>query len=194
MRYRIEETVLGVSISLVTDDRCFSPRSADSGTLAMLSICPPASGEKILDLGCGYGLVGVVCASIAGQDGVFMSDSDPVAVALAEENIMINRVPRARVILSDGFKDIGETGFDLILCNPPYHANFSVPKHFIEKGFNRLKIGGRMAFVTKRLDWYKRKFISVFGGVMIRAEGGYFIFTSIRTQSGYAGASNRTPR
>ena len=58
---------------------------------------------------------------------------------------------------SDGFRDIPDTGYTLILSNPPYHTDFRVAKHFIEKGFNRLAIGGKMVMVTKRRDWYKRK-------------------------------------
>jgi len=46
------------------------------------------------------------------------------------------------------------TGFTKILCNPPYHTDFSVAKHFIEKGFNRLAIGGAMWMVTKAFEGY----------------------------------------
>lgn len=66
-----------------------------------------------------------------------------------------------------------DNDFTLILSNPPYHTDFSVPKHFIEIGFKKLVLGGKLIMVTKRLDWYKNKLTSIFGGVKIN---GYYVF------------------
>jgi len=65
--------------------------------------------------------------------------------------------------------------YDWILPNPPYHADFRVPKQFIENGFSHLKCGGRMVMVTKRYKWYKNKLESVFGGVKLWSNGSIFI-------------------
>lgn len=80
--------------------------------------------------------------------------------------------------MSDGYKNVGETDFTLILSNPPYHADFSVPKHFIEVGFKKIAIGGKLIMVTKRLDWYKNKLTSVFGGVKVHEINGYYVFVA----------------
>lgn len=146
---------------------------------------------RIMDLGCGCGIVGIVAAKIAGEENVFMSDADPMAVEIARRNAERNGVGGIEVCLSDGFKSVTASGFDLILSNPPYQTDFSVAKGFIEKGFNRLKIGGRLYMVTKRRDWYKNKIISVFGGVEIRETDGYFVFIAERRSMKYA---NRAPR
>lgn len=143
----------------------------------MLSQTKLSEGQKVLDLGCGYGIVGIVCAKIVGQENVYMTDIDPLAIQLSSHNAEANGVSGVRILESDGFTTLGETGFDLILSNPPYHSDFKVAKLFIEKGFNRLKLGGQMLMVTKRKEWYKRKFISIFGGVMIYEEDGYFVFS-----------------
>lgn len=66
---------------------------------------------------------------------------------------------------SDGLKNIPEAGFTLILSNPPYHTDFSVAKEFIEDGFCKLLVGGKMLMVTKRLDWYRNRLSAVFGGI-----------------------------
>ena len=81
---------------------------------------------------------------------------------------------------------VSDTGFDWILSNPPYHTDFNVAKLFIEKGFNRLKIGGHMVLVTKRKEWYKNKMVSIFGGVRICEQDGYFVFTSEKKSDKYA--------
>ena len=79
----------------------------------------------------------------------------------------------------------------MILSNPPYHTDFSVAKRFIEDGFKRLKVGGKMLMVTKRLDWYRNKLTSVFGGAMVYQEDGYFVFISEKRQPYMAKKSKR---
>jgi 16S rRNA (guanine1207-N2)-methyltransferase len=89
-------------------------------------------------------------------------------------------------VQSDGFNSLTDTDFDVILSNPPYHADFAVPKHFIEKGFNRLKVGGRMYMVTKRKDWYKNKLTAIFGGVKVFEAGEYYVFCAEKRSARYA--------
>ncbi len=168
-----------------TSAHCFSPRQIDRGTLAMLSVLQLKSGLKVLDLGCGYGVVGIVCAKAVGATNVFMVDNNPKAVALSRENARVNQVQGVKIVQSDGFNTLTEAGFDLILSNPPYHADFAVPKQFIEKGFNRLKLGGQLVMVTKRKQWYKQKLISIFGGVLIREVDGYYVFCAEKRNNHY---------
>lgn len=186
----LQAEVLGQKVSLETRRELFSPEHVDRGTLAMLSHVQILPGMRIMDLGCGCGVVGVVAAKIAGEENVFMSDADPRAVETARRNAERNGVGGVRAFVSDGFRDVDASGFDLILSNPPYQTDFSVAKGFIEKGFNRLKIGGRLYMVTKRREWYKNKIISVFGGVEIRETDGYYVFIAERRSLKYA---NRTP-
>lgn len=187
----LQAEVLGQSVSLETRRGLFSPEHVDRGTLAMLSHVQIASGMRVMDLGCGCGVVGIAAAKIAGEENVFMSDADPMAVETARRNAERNGVGGVRIWLSNGFESVDASGFDLILSNPPYQTDFSVAKGFIEKGFNRLKIGGKLYMVTKRREWYKNKFISVFGGVEIRETDGYFVFIAQRRGMKYA---NRVPR
>ncbi len=160
----------------------------------MLSCVEFQPDQKILDLGCGYGVVGLVAAAFAPPGQVWLVDKDPVAVRLSKENARLNGAPDVTVVLSDGFDGLGETGFDLILSNPPYQADFAVPKHFIEKGFNRLVIGGRMLMVTKRELWYRKKFTAIFGGVTVHPVDGYVVFEATRRRSGYANRAPNEPR
>lgn len=187
----LQAEILGQQVSLETRRGLFSLEHIDRGTLAMLSHVQIAPGMRIMDLGCGCGVVGIVAAKIAGEENVFMSDADPMAVETARRNAERNGVGGVRLYVSDGFRDVDASGFDLILSNPPYQTDFSVAKGFIEKGFNRLKIGGRLYMVTKRREWYKNKMISVFGGVEIHETDGYFVFVSERRSLQYA---NRTSR
>lgn len=178
--------LMGHRLELETRPGLFSPGHADRGTLAMLSAAHFTEGMKVLDLGCGCGLVGILAAQICGEENVIMSDIDPLAVQIAAANATRNGVAGTRALVSDGFSQIDEAGFDLILSNPPYQSDFSVAKRFIEKGFNRLRIGGKLLMVTKRRDWYRNKLRAIFGGVRIREIDGYFVFEAERRESAYA--------
>ena len=91
-------------------------------------------------------------------------------------NLHRNHVFNIRIRVRDGYNNIEEEDFTWILSNPPYHADFSVPKHFIEVGYKKLVIGGKLIMVTKRLDWYKNKLTSIFGGVKVHEINGYYVF------------------
>jgi 16S rRNA (guanine1207-N2)-methyltransferase len=186
--------IKGVPLQFHTSAGVFSPNDIDKGTLAMLSAVDFTPEDKVLDLGCGYGVVGILAAKLIGAEKVTMLDIDGDAVVMARENARLNGVEGCKVIQSDGFQQLDEKDFTIILSNPPYHADFSVPKQFIEKGFNRLKVGGKMVMVTKRLDWYKNKLTAVFGGVRVSELDGYFVFTSIKKDRYYAKGKNNAKR
>jgi 16S rRNA (guanine1207-N2)-methyltransferase len=169
----------GLELSFETSTRLFSPTAIDEGTAAMLRHASITLEDKVLDLGCGYGVVGVYAAHLTAPSRVWLVDIDPLAVEFAKRNLRLNRVEGATVVRSDGFDALTETGFTKILCNPPYHVDFSVPKRFIEKGFNRLAIGGTMLLVTKRDLWYRNKWRAIFGGVQVYREASYFVFERI---------------
>lgn len=182
----INVTIKNISLRFKTSADLFSPDRIDKGTLAMLSVVGFDAADKVLDLGCGYGVVGIVAAKLVGADNVVMSDVCEKAILLSQSNAALNEVKGIKVVLSDGFTDIHDKDFSIILSNPPYHSDFSVPKHFIEKGFNRLRQGGKMFMVTKRKDWYKNKFIAIFGGVKIHEVDGYYVFCAEKRSSQYA--------
>ena len=145
----IKVNIKGIDFEFETSKKCFSPGKVDAGTLAMLSCVEFQKGQKILDLGCGYGVVGITAAKIIGGTDVYMVDIDPEAILYSSANAKRNEVEAISIIQGDGVGALNETGFDLILCNPPYHADFAVARIFIEKGFNRLKIGGRILMVSE---------------------------------------------
>lgn len=172
----IDFTYLGVETHFYTNGKVFSPQAVDQGTMAMLSQVTFTEEDKVLDLGCGYGVVGIVAAKLIGEDKVVLCDISQDAIDLAKKNALLNGLPNAKIYLSNGLNSVEDRDFSLILSNPPYHVDFSVPKSFIEKGYKQLKYGGKMYMVTKRKEWYKNKFISVFGGVKIQEINGYYVF------------------
>ena len=187
----IEAVINGVPFSFDTTPGLFSPRRVDAGTQALLSCVPFAADDKVLDLGCGYGVIGIIAAKSIEPARVFMLDNDPEAVRTAQQNVARNGVAGIQVVLSDGFGALAERDFSKILCNPPYHSDFSVAKRFIEQGFNRLILGGAMWLVTKRETWYRNKLTGIFGGARVRPIDGYFVFEAQKRQHSYASARDR---
>ena len=184
----IRTAIQGIDLVFKTSEGVFSSRSVDQGTLAMLGKVEFEATDKILDLGCGYGVVGILAAKIIGPAQVVMADNDPEAIRLSRENAVLNHVPDIDTCLSNGFNDITQTDFTKILVNPPFHVDFSVPKQFIHKGFNRLLIGGQFYVVTKREKWYRNKLTSIFGGVTVWPVDEYFVFMAIKKRASFSNA------
>lgn len=176
MTFTISAIIKEIPLNFQTDSSLFSPKAIDSGTLAMLSAVNFLPDDKVLDLGCGYGVVGILAAKFVGEANVVLCDSSETAVKYARLNAEANLVPNIDIVLGNAFENIPDNDFTLILSNPPYHTDFSVAKRFIEDGFQRLAVGGRMVMVTKRLDWYKNKLTAIFGGVKVQEIDGYYVF------------------
>ena len=180
-------TFNGTEITVNTESSLFSPKEADRGTLAMLNHVEFSEEDKLLDLGCGCGIVSLAAAANGVKpENIVLTDVDALAVRTAEKNMRENGFPGAVFVTGDALTNVPGSDFDLILSNPPYHTDFKVAKSFIEKGFNRLKISGRMFMVTKRKDWYKNKLIAIFGGVKIYEEDGYFVFEAQKRTMTYS--------
>ena len=178
--------LFGIPLRFETAETLFSPSRVDAGTRAMLSRVIFSSGDKVLDLGCGYGVVGIYAAKRIGAERVTLADIDALAVRLAKINAGLNGVAGLRVLQSDALDGIDDAGYTLILCNPPYHEDFNTAKRFIEKGFNRLALGGQMVLVVKRRGWYESKLCAIFGGAAVEEADGYFVMTAEKRRENYA--------
>lgn len=175
-KHTIEWHYNGYDYVFHTLDSLFSYKQVDLGTRQMIEHIELQSDSKVLDLGCGYGVVGIWATQMIGNQKVVMSDVNVHALKMAAENVKANNLNEIRIIHSNGFDSIQDIDFTLILSNPPYHTDFSVAKGFIEGSYKHLQKGGWLVMVTKRFDWYKNKIQSVFGGVKWIESKGYYVF------------------
>jgi 16S rRNA (guanine1207-N2)-methyltransferase len=136
---------------------------------------------KVLDLGCGYGAVGIALAKAYPSAKVLLSDINKRAVMLAKKNIELNGLKNAHAIRSDLFKNISEK-FNAILLNPPQSAGKELCLKMIEQSAEHLEKGGTFQLVCRHNiggAQLEKKMLEVFGNVQeLAKKSGYRIYIS----------------
>jgi len=132
-----------------TDAGVFSKDRIDPGTDLLLSNLKVNENDVFLDLGCGYGVVGVIVGSFRPQADIYMVDVNERACDLAKKNLKENGVENAKVFLSDGLEAVKDVVFDVIATNPPIRAGKSVIYKMAENSYERLKPKGRYYAVIR---------------------------------------------
>lgn len=143
----IEIEALGSWLRFTTDAGVFSRDGLDRGTEVLLNALPPLQG-RVLDLGCGWGAVGVALGKRYPALDIVMTDVNARAVELARRNAEANRV-RAQVVQGDGFASV-EGAFDAIITNPPIRAGKAVVYGLFAEARDRLNPGGALYVVIRK--------------------------------------------
>jgi len=144
----------------------FSPRGVDDGTRLLIERLEVRQGDDCLDIGCGYGPVGLVMARLAPGGRTQLVDRDFVAVEYARKNADLNGLPNCHALLSDGFRDLpGEQRFDLVASNLPAKAGNEAYYILFSDARDHLADGGRLYVVTLSTQrrFIERVFRELFG-------------------------------
>src|SRR5262245_47990498 len=103
---QITERIRGFDLRLTTQTGVFSQKEADPGTLLLIEAMHVSPTAKVLEIGCGYGVIGIVAAKLATKGHVTMVDPDIRATRLSQKNLEANDVTNAEVVLGDGVFDL----------------------------------------------------------------------------------------
>jgi 16S rRNA (guanine1207-N2)-methyltransferase len=146
----INANVNGINLKFKTDIGVFSRDFLDYASKLLLEKMTFDVEEKqaILDVGCGYGPIGIYAAKIS-KNPVVMLDINPRALSLSKENLVLNNVS-AEVVESDCLDAVLNEKFGLIICNPPIHAGKSVVYKIFEQAYEVLNPLGSFWIVIQQ--------------------------------------------
>ena len=145
---RVIFEVLGLKIQCTTDSGVFSREGLDMGTRILLEALPEVSG-RVLDLGCGWGPVGVALGKKYPEAELVLTDVNERAAELARRNLRDNGVRDAQVVCGEGFEKV-EGAFDLIALNPPIRAGKATIYALFSDTAARLSAGGALYIVIRK--------------------------------------------
>ena len=174
-----------IRLELYTDAGVFSRNKVDYGSEWLIRSLPKLSGN-ILDLGCGYGAIGLSIAFSNPDARVMMVDINQRAVDLSLRNIERNRIQNAAAHVSDGFQQVSGP-FHAIVSNPPVRAGKNVIYPLFEQSIDYLLPGGSLYLVIQKKQGAKSavdKLQAVFGNCeAINKQGGYWILKNTKRNS-----------
>lgn len=143
----------------------FSPRRVDNGSYLLVEHIDLEDGQRTLDLGCGYGAMGLAIAKAYPGGVVHLADKDFVAVDFARKNAELNGLGNCEVHLSNAFSALGEMKFDNIVANLPAKVGKELLYIILSDAWAHLEPGGQLVVVTISglREFIKRNFKEVFG-------------------------------
>ncbi len=159
------ETLKGIPFVFHSTWGIFSPRNIDEGTLLLLKYLDINETDDCLDLGCGYGPLGLAMAKLAPKGKTTLVDKDFKAVEYSNINAELNDIKNAEALLSNGFDQINKQKFNIIVSNIPAKVGNEMLTLFLHDAYKQMKHGGKIYVVTITglRKYIKRNFEDVFG-------------------------------
>lgn len=175
----------GKTIKLKTEAGVFARDRVDFGTHSLLTVLyrQDLAGKRILDIGCGIGVIGICLAAAFPDADVTMTDINVRAVALANDNCQRNNVPNCRATVSDLYADVLGP-YDVIVTNPPIRAGKAIVHRIITEGYGLLSGGGELFAVIRKQQGAEslwRAMETVFPETqLLEKKNGYWILRAAR--------------
>lgn len=145
-----EFTLKGHRFNFTSDIGVFSKNEVDFGSRTLIeAFCAPAIEGDYLDLGCGYGPIGLSLAKADRGRRCHLVDVNERAIALAKENARVNQIENVEIYSSDRFENVNQA-FAAILTNPPIRAGKKTVHLMLEESFEHLLPGGELWVVIQK--------------------------------------------
>ena len=178
--------LLGNDIQINSGSGLFSMKDLDFGTKLLIENAKiPEDDAEVLDLGCGYGIIGIAIKKHYPNAKIFMCDINERAIMVSKENCSMNNAD-IKVLKSDIYSnpEFHEKKFDVVLTNPPFSAGKDVCIEFIKQSSDHLNKGGLFQLVAphnKGGNSLKRIMLDVFNNAgEIAKKSGYRVYISVK--------------
>ncbi len=179
-----EYTYRGTPLSFQTDAGVFSKGEVDAGTRLLLEALPEHLEGDILDLGCGWGVIGIAVKRTWPDARVTMADVNTRALALSRENAERNRA-EVTCVESDGMAALKDCRYDAVITNPPIRAGKQVIYQMFADAAVQLNPGGSLYLVIRKQQGAEScmKYLkTLFGEVeKLDKSGGFWVLKAVRT-------------
>jgi 16S rRNA G1207 methylase RsmC len=129
----VRTNLCGKSFEFLTSSSVFSKRKVDSGTRLLIEAMVLPESGSVLDIGCGYGAVGIAVAKLYPKLHICMTDVNARAVRLAKKNLLLNKVNNAEVRYGFFYEPVYDLKFDCVLSNPPVSAGMATVKAIVQE-------------------------------------------------------------
>lgn len=185
---RLEVVLRGERLVFWTDRGVFSPERIDRGTRLLAEVFQAPDGARILDLGAGYGVLGIVAARVVPQAEVWMLEVNRRAAELAERNARENGVKRVHVVVGEDLDALPpDLRFHTVLTNPPIRAGQALVFSLYRQAVARLVPGGELWTVVRTRQGAERHlaFLADLTGEaeLVARGGGYRVFRAARRRN-----------
>ncbi|HIP85061.1 MAG TPA: class I SAM-dependent methyltransferase [Pyrodictium sp.] len=178
----VSEVLRGVGFEFIVSGGVFSSKGVDEGTRLLIEYADVPEEGLLLDLGCGYGVIGIVFAKLYPKLRVYMVDVNSRAVELARLNAKHNNVADRVVVLQGNlYEPVKGLRFNVILSNPPLAAGMNTIEAIVRQAPEYLVKGGSLQLVLRKgSERVKSIMEEVFGNceVVVRKKG-YTVLKSI---------------
>ena len=149
--HTIDYKIAGHSFSLISDTNVFAKNGIDYGSMALLKvIIQKIKAGKVLDIGCGYGVIGLTLAYLIPDIQVTCSDINHRAVSLTSKNLSALELSKKVTVLQSDLYEKIEGEFDVIVSNPPIRAGNTVLHNLYTGAYRHLITSGRFFIVVRR--------------------------------------------
>jgi len=175
-----QASIKGISLYFKTDRGVFSKNNVDFGSRLLIETFEkPVIPGPILDIGCGWGAIGLTLAKWMPEREIHMVDINERAIDLAKDNAERNGINNVEIFKSDIFENIHESQYAAIVTNPPIRAGKSVVHSIFENSYSHLSEHGELWVVIQKKQGApsaKKKLEELFGTVeVVKKEKGYYI-------------------
>lgn len=175
----------GKQFQFVTDSGVFSRETVDFGSRVLIDSFDETNLPEgsLLDVGCGYGPIGLALAYSTGRP-VEMIDVNQRAVLLAQGNAERNGITNVDIHQSNIYEELHQVSYSGIVTNPPIRAGKAVVHEILTASFDYLLAGGSLTAVIQKKQGApsaKKKLEEVFGNCeVVTKEKGYYILRSVK--------------